>query len=189
MLPHVLTRPATMLATLLLTTLLILPIPSRAENQVQFPASSSSCIACQPAFSTPSCQTILDSIASQSSSSLSNSTLANCQCSGTFLSLYSSCVKCFTETNQVSLVFGSSQAPAQSSLEAYCKAVPASVKNGGGKNPTITITRTTTSTVPVEPTGEPNRPSSAMSLTQSGVLGYHVVMAVAFLAFFFSSLP
>ncbi|KAG0322213.1 hypothetical protein BGZ97_008177 [Linnemannia gamsii] len=164
-----------MLVTLLLTTtLFILPIPSRAENQVQFPASSPSCIACQPAFSTPSCQTILNSISSQSSGSLSNSTLANCQCSGAFLSLYSSCVKCFTETNQINLVFGSSQAPAQSSLEAYCKAVPASVKSGGGGgsgNPTITVTRTTTSTVSVEPTGEPNRPSSAMSLTQSAVLG------------------
>ncbi|KAF8938230.1 hypothetical protein BGZ47_008666 [Haplosporangium gracile] len=183
-----------MLATLLLfTTLAFLPIPSRAaessssETQVQFPASSSSCVACQPAFSSPACQTILDSISS-SSGSLSNSTLASCQCSGSFLSLYLSCVKCFTETNQVSLIFGSSQAPAQSSLEAYCKSIPLSAQ--GGVSATVTITKTTTSTVTSSPTVSPTRPSSAMSLTkviQSG-LGYYAVLAVACLAFF-SSLP
>ncbi|KAK3809116.1 MAG: hypothetical protein JOS17DRAFT_845003, partial [Linnemannia elongata] len=140
MLAQFLTRPA-MLTTILLNLLLtLLPIPSRAAetsnssggNQVQFPASSPSCVACQPAFSTPACQTILSSISSSSSSSLSNSTLAACQCSGSFLSLYSNCVKCFTETNQVSLVFGSPQAPPQSSLEDYCKAIPTSVTVRGG---------------------------------------------------------
>ncbi|KAF9140210.1 hypothetical protein BGX30_006880 [Mortierella sp. GBA39] len=192
-----------MLTTLLLISLLtFLPIPSRAAetsnssggNQVQFPVNSPSCVACQPAFSSPACQTILSSISSSSSSSsspLSNSTLAACQCNGSFLSLYSSCVKCFTETNQVSLVFGSSQAPAQSSLEDYCKAMPTGViVQGGGGSASATITVTKTTTVTGEPTTSPTRPSSAMSLIKGGQLGlgYYAVLAVACLAFF-SSLP
>lgn len=190
-----------MLTTILLTSLLtLLPIPSRAAetsnssggNQVQFPASSPSCVACQPAFSTPACQTILSSISSSSSSSLSNSTLAACQCSGSFLSLYSNCVKCFTETNQVSLVFGSPQAPPQSSLEDYCKAIPTSVtvRGGGGGSASATVTVTKTTTVTGGPTATPTRPSSAVSLTQGGQLGfgYSAVLAVTCLAFF-SSLP
>ncbi|KAF9149174.1 hypothetical protein BG015_009046 [Linnemannia schmuckeri] len=194
MLTHVLKHPAVLATLILLATLTFLPIPSRAaessntEIQVQFPASSPACVACQPAFSSPACQTILDSIASSSSGSLSNSTLATCQCRGSFLSLYSSCVKCFTETNQVSLVFGSSQAPTQPSLEAYCKSISPSAQ--GGASATVTITKTTTSTVTGSPTASPTRPSSAMSLTkavQSG-LGYYTVLAVACLAFF-SLLP
>ncbi|KAG0075329.1 hypothetical protein BGZ90_009997 [Linnemannia elongata] len=200
MLTHSLTRLA-MLTTFLLFTFLLtfLPIPSRAAetsngsggSQVQFPASSSSCVACQPAFSSPACLTILNSISSSSSSSLSNSTLATCQCSGSFLSLYSSCVKCFTETNQVNLVFGSPQAPAQSSLEDYCKAMPTGVNvRGGGGSASATITVTKTTTVTGEPTASPTRPSSALSLTQRGQLGfgYCAAVAVACLAFF-SSLP
>ncbi|KAF9538305.1 hypothetical protein EC957_006925 [Mortierella hygrophila] len=189
-----------MLTTLLLISLLtFLPIPSRAAetsnssggNQIQFPANSLSCVACQPAFSSSACQTILSSISSSSSSSLSNSTLAACQCSSSFLSLYSSCVKCFTETNQVSLVFGSPQAPAQSSLEDYCKAMPTSVAvqgGGGSASATITVTKTTTATG--EPTTSPTRPSSAMSLIKGGQLGlgYYAALTIACLAFF-SSLP
>ncbi|KAF9284035.1 hypothetical protein BGZ88_010188 [Linnemannia elongata] len=201
MLTHSLTRLAMLTTFLLFTSLLtFLPIPSRAAetsngsggNQVQFPASSSSCVACQPAFSSPACQTILSSISSSSSSSLSNSTLATCQCSGSFLSLYSSCVKCFTETNQVNLVFGRPQAPAQSSLEEYCKAMPTSVtvRGGGGGSASATITGTKTTTVTGEPTASPTRPSSALSLTQGGQLGfgYCAALAVACLALF-SSLP
>lgn len=190
-----------MLTTLLflISLLTFLPIPSRAAetsnsnggNQVQFPASSPSCVACQPAFSSPACQTILSSISSSSSSSLSNSTLAACQCSSSFLSFYPSCVKCFTETNQVSLIFGSSQAPAQSSLEDYCKAMPTSATvRGGGGSASATITVTKTTTVTGVPTASPTRPSSALSLTHGGQLGlgYCAVLTIAWIAIF-SSLP
>ncbi|KAF9119912.1 hypothetical protein BGW39_011808 [Mortierella sp. 14UC] len=196
MLAHFLTRPAMLLSIVLIFTIAGLPIPSGAQsstsgNQVQFPSGSSSCAACQPAFVSPSCQTILTSISQSSAASLSNSTLASCQCSSTFLSLYPSCVKCFTETNQVSLVFGSAQAPAQSSLEAYCKALPSSVRVMGGSS-TITTTVTKTTTITGSPTASPTRPSAAVALTlksggQSGLVFYGAFL-VASLAFF-SSLP
>ncbi|KAF9087934.1 hypothetical protein BGX23_007739 [Mortierella sp. AD031] len=193
---HSLTRPAK-LALFLIGALLfaLLPIPSRAQSssgkEVQFPSSNPSCIACQPAFSSPSCKTILDSISLASSGSISNSTLTSCQCSGSFLSLYSSCVKCFTETSQVSLVFGSSQAPAQSSLEAYCKSVPTAnaMTVHGGTTKTVTKTTTITSTPTASPS--PINPSSAMSLrsgydSQLGLVFYTVLIVVGLT---FSVLP
>ncbi|GJJ76233.1 hypothetical protein EMPS_08592 [Entomortierella parvispora] len=170
----------------------LLPIPARAQSGdgtlVQFPASSSSCVACQPAFASSACQTILNSISQGSSNPISNATLASCQCSSTFLSLYSSCVQCFQDTNQVSLVFGSSQAPTQASLQTYCNAV----------NPQGTTTTTTVTTVTVTKTsgsGKPtstSNPSSAMilrvtpegqrwtvlySVLAAAVLGYMVMLS------------
>ncbi|KAK3826771.1 MAG: hypothetical protein J3R72DRAFT_12673 [Linnemannia gamsii] len=210
MLIHFLTRPA-MLFSLLFIVLTIadLPIYSGAQSsssgnnnnntnnndgngkEVQFPSGYQSCVACESAFASPSCQTILTSISQSSSASLSNSTLASCQCSSTFLSSYSSCVKCFTETNQVSLVFGSAQAPAQSSLEAYCKALPLGGVYVLGGSATATKTVTKTTTVTGSPTATPTRPSSAVALNwksggQSGLVFYGVLM-VASLAIF--SLP
>ncbi|KAG0259213.1 hypothetical protein BGZ95_004742 [Linnemannia exigua] len=151
-------------------------------------AISQSCVACESAFASPSCQTILTSISQSSSASLSNSTLASCQCSNTFLSSYSSCVKCFTETNQVSLVFGSTQAPAQSSLEAYCKALPSGAIHVVDVSGTATKTITKTTTVTGSPTATPTRPSSAVALNwnsggQSGLMLYGGLMVTS-LAFF-----
>ncbi|KAI7826923.1 hypothetical protein BC939DRAFT_446226 [Gamsiella multidivaricata] len=74
----------------------ILPIPVRSQSYaVQFPTSTASCVTCMPAFATAPCQTILNSIGQSSNGSISTSILAECQCTGTFLTLYSSCVQCF----------------------------------------------------------------------------------------------
>ena len=152
----------------LLGCTLLLPIPARAQSsdgaQVQFPASSSFCVACQPAFATSACQTILNSIAQGSSTPISNTTLASCQCSSTFLSVYSSCVQCFKDTNQLSLVFGSSQAPTQASLQTYCNAAVGSQGTSTTTTTTtVTITKTSGSGKPT-PTSNPSNPNSAIGL-------------------------
>lgn len=116
--------------------LCILPVPVRTQssvpvaspgNQVQFPPTSASCTACKPAFNSAACKQILSSIEHSSTVPISNSTLTSCQCTGSFLSLYNTCVQCFTETDQMDLVFGSSRAPALASLEAFCKSAPIAV--------------------------------------------------------------
>jgi len=167
----------------LLGCTLLLPIPARAQSsdgaQVQFPASSSFCVACQPAFATSACQTILNSIAQGSSTPISNTTLASCQCSSTFLSVYSSCVQCFKDTNQLSLVFGSSQAPTQASLLTYCSAV-------GPQGTTTTTTVTTVTVTETSGSGKPtstSNPNSAMILKvapegQASTVVYSVLAAV-----------
>lgn len=156
-----------MFAAILLSLLgctLLLPIPARAQSgdgaQVQFPTSSSFCVACQPAFATSACQTILSSIAQGSSTPISNATLASCQCSSTFLSVYSSCVQCFKDTNQLSLVFGSSQAPTQASLQTYCNTV----------GPQGTITTTTVTTVTVTKTSSSGKPTSTSNPSSAMIL-------------------
>ncbi|KAF9967559.1 hypothetical protein BGZ70_009100 [Mortierella alpina] len=150
-----------------------LPIPVRAQSstssnttttassgrQVQFPSNVSACVACKPAFASAACQTILDSIAKSSSTPISNNTLASCQCTGPFLSLYPDCLQCFKETNQLSMVFGGNKAPALVNLEAYCKALPSDHDEPG-----------TTSSA---------NPSLAMSLQRGLNEGQRVVMTVA----------
>ncbi|KAG0261051.1 hypothetical protein BG011_001409 [Mortierella polycephala] len=154
----------------------LLPIPVRAQSasasrkEVQFPVSSEVCTSCKPAFSTPACQTILHSISRSSSSPISNSTLSNCQCTDSFLSLYPTCVQCFSETNQMSLVFGSGQAPSLASLKAYCVNLP--------EKSSATATKTTTKESTTTPTTSPEfegsaTPNSALALRmqdRSGVV-------------------
>ncbi|KAG0034612.1 hypothetical protein BGZ81_003925 [Podila clonocystis] len=149
--------------TALALILCVLPIPVRTQslvpvstpgNQVQFPSTSASCSACQPAFNTAACKQILDSIEHSSTVPISNSTLTSCQCNGSFMSLYNTCTQCFTETDQTNLVFGSNQAPALASLEAFCKssavAIPVSVTTHipSKSQPTVTLTMTPTPTSP-----------------------------------------
>ncbi|KAG0092037.1 hypothetical protein BGZ93_005102 [Podila epicladia] len=141
--------------------LCIIPIPVRTQslapvaslaNQVQFPSTSASCPDCKPAFNTAACKQILDSIEHSSTVPISNSTLTSCQCNDSFLSLYYTCVQCFTETDQMNLVFGSDQAPALTSLEAFCKSTPVVVpvsvttRTSNKSQPTVTVTMTPTPT-------------------------------------------
>ncbi|KAG0353734.1 hypothetical protein BGZ54_002085, partial [Gamsiella multidivaricata] len=131
---------------------------------VQFPTSTASCVTCMPAFATAPCQTILNSIGQSSNGSISTSILAECQCTGTFLTLYSSCVQCFTETDQLEMVFGSNQAPSSSSLDTYCKALSRNSGPLGTTTVTKTVTRTTTTTMTATGTSLPTNPSSATTL-------------------------
>ncbi|KAF9306161.1 hypothetical protein BGZ74_007363 [Mortierella antarctica] len=171
--------------------LCILPIPVRTQslapvsspgNQVQFPSTSISCLNCKPAFNTAACKQILDSIEHTSTVPISNSTLTSCQCNGSFLSLYNTCVQCFTETDQMNLVFGSDQAPALASLEAFCKsahvAVPISVATRTFNTSQPTVTATTTPT--------PTNPSLATVKQPLMVLSY---FAIALSLGWFSELP
>ncbi|KAF9941637.1 hypothetical protein BGZ67_004468 [Mortierella alpina] len=147
-----------------------LPIPVRAQSssnitavvgghQVQFPSNVSACVTCKPAFASSACQSILESIAKSSSTPISNSTLASCQCTGSFLSLYPDCLQCFKETNQLRMVFGGNEAPALANLAAYCKALPLDHDGSG--------------------TTSPANPSLAMSLQRGLNEGQRVVMTVA----------
>ncbi|KAF8939591.1 hypothetical protein EDD21DRAFT_414350 [Dissophora ornata] len=181
--------------SMLLFTLLtsILPIPARSQSsnsgiQVQFPTSSAACVACKPAFSTAACQTILNSITQGSTAPISNTTLTACQCSPSFLSLYNTCVQCFTETNQVDIVFGSNQAPSQSSLDTYCKSF-----SSGQATVTVTMTVTKTTHTPTSTstsTSTPSNPSSATALKvyhegqpANAVMMYTVVAVMALVYF------
>ncbi|KAF9389561.1 hypothetical protein CPB97_011098 [Podila verticillata] len=167
--------------------LCILPVPVRTQssvpvaspgNQVQFPSTSASCTACKPAFNSAACKQILDSIQHSSTAPISNSTLASCQCTGSFLSLYNTCVQCFTETDQMDLVFGSSQAPALASLEAFCKSAPIAVPvqvtihtptlSKDKNKPSVTLTATPTPTNPSSATAK--RPLMVLSSLASALL-------------------
>ncbi|KAG0327360.1 hypothetical protein BG004_002784 [Podila humilis] len=135
---------AVSLSSLLLLCLLPIPIRSQSAGaSVQFPTSSPACITCWPAFGSPACQEILTSIEQVSSEPISNATLTSCQCTGSFLSLYNTCVQCFTETRQLNLVFGSNQAPTLTSLESFCKSAPVPVP--------VTVTTRPAQTTPKEP--------------------------------------
>lgn len=165
--------------------LCILPIPVRTQSsvrvsspgsQVQFPPTSASCLACKPAFNTAACKQILDSIEHSSTVPISNSTLTSCQCNGSFLSLYNTCVQCFSETDQMNLVFGSNQAPALTSLEAFCKSAPVAVpvlvtthtfnKSQPTATPTMTPTPTNLSSATMK------RPMMVLSLATVLSLGW-----------------
>ncbi|KAF9290960.1 hypothetical protein BGZ68_005547 [Mortierella alpina] len=174
MLPSVLTMRLVFAATVTLLLLSsTLPIPIRAQSssnttasggrQVQFPSNVSACVACKPAFASSACQTILDSIAKSSSTPISNSTLANCQCTGPFLSLYPDCLQCFRETNQLNMVFGGNKAPALANLEEYCKALPSD------HDESVTTT----------PASSSSHLSLAVSLQRGLNEGQRVVMTVA----------
>ncbi|KAF9158893.1 hypothetical protein DFQ26_007119 [Actinomortierella ambigua] len=151
-------NPVALAPMLLFSVILLssLPIPSRGQAStsnggggsgngfIDFPSSVPSCATCEPAFASPACQQILDSIAeraqSESSSTtstmtmtVSNATLIACQCHPTFLDAYPSCVDCFLQTDQLEIVFGKmtqgptradasrAQVPTQQGLEAYCE--------------------------------------------------------------------
>ncbi|KAG0313556.1 hypothetical protein BGZ99_008747 [Dissophora globulifera] len=142
---------------------------SGAGSQVQFPSTTSACLVCKPAFTdNPTCQLILDSIALGPTTFISNTTLAVCQCTPSFLSLYSNCVQCFTETNQVDLVFGSSQVPTQASLDTYCRSFsaqqPQQQQASSGVTVTKTVTKTSSTTATHSPTSSPSNPSSATAV-------------------------
>ncbi|KAI1306538.1 hypothetical protein EDD11_004726 [Mortierella claussenii] len=167
----------------------ILPIPVRSQSssgtQVQFPSSSTACTSCKPAFSSIACQSILNSIAASPSKPMQNTTLAECQCTGSFLALYNTCVQCFQETNQLSLIFGSSQPPTQASLNAYCNTLTMVTTI------TKTITMTTTTTTATSTPTSTSNPSSATSLkmyheaqTVGGMLMMYIVVAAVALAYF-----
>lgn len=182
------TRLSFLFAVLLLflNCTLLLPIPARAQSgrgeQVQFPSSSSSCVVCQPAFASSACQTILDSISQGSSTPISNATLASCQCSNTFLKVYPSCVQCFKDTNQLSLVFGNSQAPTEASLQTYCSTASPQVPTTTTMT-TVTVTKTSSTGKPTL-TPSPNKSISLRIKTGEGTLSFHyTVQAAVFLAY------
>ncbi|KAI8352609.1 hypothetical protein B0O80DRAFT_509355 [Mortierella sp. GBAus27b] len=150
----------------LLLIAIVLPIPVRPQvlsgrnvdrdTPVLFPSSIVSCVACKPAFSSPACQVILNAIAQSSVTPIPNTTLASCQCSGIFLALYDTCVRCFKETNQLNQVFGSSRIPTLSSLESYCESVAPVL--------TMTIEAIPSPTTAVTPTLMDSSPSSGTAL-------------------------
>ncbi|KAF8986677.1 hypothetical protein BGZ52_008135 [Haplosporangium bisporale] len=175
---------ATAVSALLLC---FLPVPVRTQssvpvaspgNQVQFSPTSASCTACRPAFNSAACKQILDSIQHSSTAPISNSTLTSCQCTGPFLSLYNTCVQCFTETDQMDLVFGSNRAPALASLEAFCKSAPIAVPvlvtthtptlSKDKNEPSVTLTATPIPTNPSSATAK--KPLMALSNLATALL-------------------
>ncbi|KAF9898827.1 hypothetical protein BX616_003565 [Lobosporangium transversale] len=188
-----LSTPRSMLlsVSIFLLASVILPIPVRPqpENgvQVRFPTSSLACNTCKPAFSTEACKKILDSIVRSSTVPISNKTLAECQCTGTFLSVYDMCVECFRETNQLTLMLGSDNPPSQASLSAYCSSM-------GPIDSTTTIT-TVTKTVTHTSTSTPTSTSSATSLKAyqegqlvAGMTVMYTVVAVTAAMVYFSTM-
>ncbi|KAF9190983.1 hypothetical protein BGZ51_008001 [Haplosporangium sp. Z 767] len=169
----------------LVTVASLLPIPVRAQSttasrkEVQFPASSDACTSCKPAFSTPACQTILHSISQSSTSPISNSTLSNCQCTDSFLSLYPTCVQCFSETNQMRLVFGSGQAPSLASLKAYCDSLPEKTSATATKTMSKESTPTPTASPEFEDAPTPNSALALRMQDQSGVVAPWMVSMTA----------
>lgn len=166
---------------LMLLVVVVLPIPVRSQlsssslTPVLFPSSTASCVHCKPAFASPACQVILGAIAVSSTTPISNATLAACQCSETFLSLYDTCVQCFRETNQLKNVFGSNRAPPPlSSLEAYCKSAEA-VLETAPELTTTTIGTSPASTLIVTSTSNPSS-GTALKLYHEGQPASAVMM-------------